>query len=484
MKSLLPSTFDPCDYLFDFMSMALRFFYLFACFAAVTSVAEILYENDFESTDIGQEPEGFLVLDGDFVVKEEAGNRFLELPGAPLDNFGALFGPRTKEGSRISVTVRGEAKRRLAPSFGLGVNGLGGFRLMVSGNKRTLELYRGEEMLATVDYRWQSAGATRLVLEASPQADSSWRVLGKVWNESAEEPTSWNIEIGNLAAPPRGKPSIWGYPFAGTAILYDNLIVENVVAEPVAPLRISRLGLQTWTVRNMSFDQMVAFASKHGFKWLALSRTHMDPRASSGETTRKKAILEQHGLTPYTFGVARTSLDHEDNRKLFEFAKVMGIRLIVVEPTDFAVFESLEKLVKEYDIKVAIHNHGIRTLYGNPLVVRSVIKHLDARIGVCLDTGWITAAGFDPSQVFRDYEGRVFDIHLKDKRTEKTQGDDVHFDTHIGRGEGQLTTLIRVLREDGYKGVLALETDSPAFAREPEAFVTNAIEFYRSQRGE
>ena len=196
---------------------------------------------------------------------------------------------------------------------------------------------------------------------------------------------------------------------------------------------------------------------------------------------KKKAVLDQHGLTPYTFGVARTSLDHEDNRKLFEFAKVMGIQLIVVEPDDFAVFESLERLVKEYDIKVAIHNHGIRTLYGNPLVVRNVIKHLDPRIGVCLDTGWVTAAGFDPSQVFRDYEGRVFDIHLKDKRTERTQGDDVHFDTHIGQGEGKLASFLGVLREDGFEGVLALETDSREFAREPEGFVTTAVEFFETQ---
>jgi len=461
--------------------MGLRFLFLCGCFAAFTAVAEVLYENDFQSAKVGQEPDGFLVLDGDFVVKEKDGNRFLELPGAPLENFGALFGPRTKDGSRISVTVESQTNRRLAPSFGVGLNGLGGFRLMLSGNKRKLELIRGDEVLTAVDYRWQSKGSTRVLLEALPESKSSWRVRGKVWSESEKEPQDWNIELENQSAPPRGKPSIWGYPFSGHAIRYDDLVVETAVFESVAPLPPYHLGLQTWTVRNMSFEQMVGFASKHQFKWIALSRTHMDPRAATEETMKKKAVLDQHGLTPYTFGVARTSLDHEDNRKLFEFAKVMGIQLIVVEPDDFAVFESLERLVKEYDIKVAIHNHGIRTLYGNPLVVRNVIKHLDPRIGVCLDTGWVTAAGFDPSQVFRDYEGRVFDIHLKDKRTERTQGDDVHFDTHIGQGEGKLASFLGVLREDGFEGVLALETDSREFAREPEGFVTTAVEFFETQ---
>jgi L-ribulose-5-phosphate 3-epimerase len=458
------------------MNMGFRFLFLCCCFAAFTAAAEVLYENDFQSVDVGQEPDGFLVLDGDFVVKEENGNRFLELPGAPLENFGALFGSRTKAGSRISVTVKSQANRRLAPSFGVGVNGLGGFRLMMSGNKRKLELLQGDEVLTSVDFRWQSKAATRVVLEALPESESSWRVRGKVWSETEKEPVGWHIEIENQPAPPRGKASIWGYPFSGHAIRYDDLLIESTEVSSSYDL-----GLQTWTVRNMSFEQMVGFASKHQFKWLALSRTHMDPRAAAEETMRKKAALDRHGLVPYTFGVARTSLDHEDNRKLFEFAKVMGIRLIVVEPDDFAVFESLERLVREYDIKVAIHNHGIRSLYGNPLVVRNVIKHLDPRIGVCLDTGWVTAAGFDPSQVYRDYGGRVFDIHLKDKRTEKTQGDDVHFDTHIGQGKGKLASFLRVLREEGFEGVLALETDSREFAREPEEFVTKAVEFFETQ---
>ena len=463
------------------INIGFRILLLCSCFAASTSVAEVLYKNDFQSTDIGQEPDGFLVLDGAFVVKEEGENRFLELPGAPLENFGTLFGSRTREGSRISVKVESQANRRLSPSFGVGVNGLGGFRLMLSGNKRKLELLRGDEVLASVDYRWQSKGATRIVLEAFPVSESSWNVRGKIWNEADQEPEGWNIGLENQPAPPRGKPSIWGYPFSGRAIRYDDLLVEKAVFEPAAARPPYRLGLQTWTVRNMTFEQMVSFASKHQFKWIALSRTHMDPRAAIEETMKKKAVLDQHGLTPYTFGVARTSLDHEDNRRLFEFAKVMGIRLIVVEPDDFGVFESLERLAKEYDIKVAIHNHGIRTLYGNPLVVRNVIKHLDSRIGVCLDTGWVTAAGFDPSQVFRDYGGRVFDIHLKDKRTERTQGDDVHFDTHIGEGKGKLAAFLRVLKEDGFEGVLALETDSRDFAREPEDFVTKAVEFFETQ---
>ncbi|MCC7377708.1 MAG: sugar phosphate isomerase/epimerase [Verrucomicrobiales bacterium] len=238
-----------------------------------------------------------------------------------------------------------------------------------------------------------------------------------------------------------------------------------------------QLGIQTWTLRNMKFEQVVEFATKHGIKNLQMIGNHMDPKAPLEETKRKKAVLDAAGLTVYTFGVAGTSLDKEDNRKLFEFAKFMGIKVIVVEPSDYKIFDNLEELVKEYDIKIAVHNHGIRSLYGNPAVVRALLKHRDPRIGVCMDAGWITSTGMDPTKVFKEYEGRVYDIHLKDKKVEKTQGDDVSFDTHIGKGLGKLENLLAELKKVNWPGVLAIETDSNDFARDPNEFVAGAKAF-------
>ncbi|MBL9137947.1 MAG: sugar phosphate isomerase/epimerase [Verrucomicrobiales bacterium] len=238
-----------------------------------------------------------------------------------------------------------------------------------------------------------------------------------------------------------------------------------------------QLGIQTWTLRNMKFEQVVEFATKHGIKNLQMIGNHMDPKAPLEETKRKKAVLDAAGLKVYTFGVAGTSLDKEDNRKLFEFAKFMGIKVIVVEPSDYKIFDNLEELVKEYDIKIAIHNHGIRSLYGNPAVVRALLKHRDPRMGVCMDAGWITSTGMDPTKVFQEYNGRVYDIHLKDKKVEKTQGDDVSFDTHIGKGQGKLENLMAELKKVNWPGVLAIETDSNDFARDPNEFVAGAKAF-------
>jgi L-ribulose-5-phosphate 3-epimerase len=242
-----------------------------------------------------------------------------------------------------------------------------------------------------------------------------------------------------------------------------------------------RLGLQTWTLRNLNFDQVVEFAVKHGITELQLIPNHINPDAPAEEIQKKKEVLEKNGLHAYTFGVAGTSLDNEKNRKLFVFAKTMGMKLLVVEPGDFKIWDNLEELAKEFDIRVAVHNHGIRSLYGNPAVVKNVLQHRDAHLGVCMDAGWITAAGFDAAKIFREYQGRVFDIHLKDKKVEPALAETVSSDTHIGQGNANLKGLFDELKKSHWTGVMAIETDSQAFALQPMEFVKGAKTFFEEQ---
>jgi sugar phosphate isomerase/epimerase len=264
----------------------------------------------------------------------------------------------------------------------------------------------------------------------------------------------------------------------GSAVAVVSTLVFG--AAPVFSAGLSdQVAIQTWTLRNLNFDQVVEFATRHGIKDLQLIPNHLDYNKESKEQlAAKKAKLEAAGLRAYTYGVAGTSLNKEENRKLFEFAQYMGMKLIVVEPGDFRIWDNLEELAKEYDIRVAVHNHGIKSLYGNPAVVRQVVLNRDAHLGVCMDVGWITSGNFDAAQVYKDYKGRVFDIHLKDKKVQKTaKGDDVANDTHIGEGDANYAGLLRTLRETGYTGRLAIETDSGEFARQPDEFVRRAKAF-------
>ena len=245
-----------------------------------------------------------------------------------------------------------------------------------------------------------------------------------------------------------------------------------------------RLGLQTWTCNRMTFDQVVEFAVQHGIKQLQFIGAQFDPAAPREETLRKKAILEAKGLTCYTFGVNQTSLDKEENRKLFEFAKLIGAKLIIVEPRNQAEWDNLEQLVREYDIRLAIHNHGKGSVYGDPATVQAILAQRDKRIGVCLDVGWVTAAGFDAAQVFTAYGDRVYDIHFKDKKVAPgADGKDAIIDVALGTGSANYAGLFAAIKQSGWSGVLAIETDSRAFQADPNQLVAEGAKFFAANLG-
>ncbi|MBI4624129.1 MAG: sugar phosphate isomerase/epimerase [Verrucomicrobia bacterium] len=243
-----------------------------------------------------------------------------------------------------------------------------------------------------------------------------------------------------------------------------------------------QLGLQTWTCNTMTFEQVVEFAVKHQLTQIQFIAAHLNPTGPKEETLRKKAVLEARGLKAYSFGVNKTTVDKEENRKLFEFARLMGIKVIIVEPRNPAEWDNLEELVKEYDIKLAIHNHGKGSVYGDPATVLAVLAKRDRRIGVCLDVGWVTAAGFDVAKVFRDYGDRVYDMHFKDKKIEPSaDGKTVAIDTEIGRGQSNYAGLFAEVRKSGWSGVMAIETDSKAFQANPNTMVAEARKFFEAQ---
>jgi sugar phosphate isomerase/epimerase len=277
-------------------------------------------------------------------------------------------------------------------------------------------------------------------------------------------------------------------PFLQTVIIAAALSALSLIPAQVSAAQHRAtgpvLGLQTWTCRNMNFDEVVDFAVKHGITHIQFIAAHLDPNGPKEESLRKKAILDQKGLVAYSFGVNRTSMDKEANRKLFEFAKLMGIQVIIVEPRDLAEWDNLEELVKEYDIKLAIHNHGRGTVYGDPATVKQVLAKRDRRIGVCLDIGHVVGAGFDAAEVFRGYGDRVYDMHFKDKTVQKdANGKATPVDTEIGEGDTKYPALFAEMKKAKWSGVMAMETDSKAFAEDPNKLVAGAKKFFATQVG-
>lgn len=187
---------------------------------------KLVYENNFEKAELDKVPADFLVLDGGFAVKQEGGNKFLELPGAPLETFGVLFGPTTNANISVTAKIRGATKGRRYPTFAVGLNGVSGYRLQISRAKNLIELYKGDEVVASAPFEEKLDSWFVLQLENQKVGESEWKVSGKVWREKSTEPKEANVHFTEEIEPVAGRASIWGMPFSGRPIQFDDLKVS------------------------------------------------------------------------------------------------------------------------------------------------------------------------------------------------------------------------------------------------------------------
>lgn len=190
-----------------------------------------IFHMNFQDTEPGKLPDGLLVLDGGFAVRAEGDARFLELPGAPLETYGVLFGPAQTNEVAVSARVFGTASGRRFPAFGVGLGGVNGYKLRVSPGRKQLELLKGDTALQSVGFAWQSGQWTHLRLQIR-QAGAVWKIEGKAWIAGTTEPADWLICHEETEAPRPGRASLWGAPYAGTPIRYDDLILTRATAAP------------------------------------------------------------------------------------------------------------------------------------------------------------------------------------------------------------------------------------------------------------
>jgi hypothetical protein len=205
--------------------LGLAVFGLTSCSA--TAGESVLYENNFEKEEVGKVPADFMVLDGGFAVKEESGNKFLELPGAPLDSFAVQFGPTESSNICVSARIFATAKGRRFPTFGVGLDGVAGYKLQAAPGKKLIELLKDQKVLASASYDWKSGEWLNFRLQVLGTGDSGWKIEGKVWSHANPEPSAWMITADEKEEPLSGRPSVFGSPFSGTPIWFDDLRVEK-----------------------------------------------------------------------------------------------------------------------------------------------------------------------------------------------------------------------------------------------------------------
>jgi hypothetical protein len=210
-----------------------RAIFIIAAIVAATGSADtpndkMLFKSDFESANVGSLPEELMVLAGEFSVSDIGGNKALELPGNPLEDFGALFGPAESDGIAVRARVFSESSKRLAPRFGVGLDGVAGYRLLVAPGQNRLQLLKDQEAVASAPLEWKSGTWTWLHLQIREVSAGKWFIEGRAWADGSPEPNEWSISFEVSETPPSGKASLWGAPYSGKPILFDDLSVISL----------------------------------------------------------------------------------------------------------------------------------------------------------------------------------------------------------------------------------------------------------------
>ena len=182
----------------------------------------VLFEQNFDALPAGPMPKGFLALACEFSVVVDGAEHYLELPGAPLDTFGVLFGPSSADPCALEGRFWGTKSGRKFPTFGLSLRGAGGYRLQVSPGKGQLEIYKGDEPLIGVPFAWQSGTWTSLKLSMRRQG-SGWILEGSAWGEGGAPPSEPQIRVEVASDIAAGRAALWASPYSGTSIRFDDL---------------------------------------------------------------------------------------------------------------------------------------------------------------------------------------------------------------------------------------------------------------------
>ena len=220
------------------------------------------------------------------------------------------------------------------------------------------------------------------------------------------------------------------------------------------------VGVQSISLRKYSLPEAIRGVRGLGVRDVEFSAgTHLPATASDARIREARSLAERAGLKVSAQGVNRFSEDHAANRRTFEFARKLGIRTMTANPRRNAeTFASLDELVAEYDIRLAIHNHGPGTLYDTLDDVAGAIRGHDRRIGACVDCGHFFSSGEDPVRCVLTLGERVHGVHLKDR----AQVGGTSPDVVIGRGRLDVVGLFKALRRIGFPddGALSLEYET------------------------
>ena len=265
---------------------------------------------------------------------------------------------------------------------------------------------------------------------------------------------------------------------SGAGLLAAGIVpVYPSASVPVPPKKFAlqdtfEIGMAGYTFAQLSIDKMIEIMKRVGVTNLSLKEMHLPLNSTREKIVETIGKLKSAGINVYTVGVVYMKTKESVDQS-FEYAKMAGVKMIVGAP-DTELLPYVEQKIKEYDFKLAIHNHGPdNPLYPNATDIWNHVKDLDPRIGICIDIGHTTRDGQNPSVDILKYKSRIYDIHIKDVDKSAKEGKTLE----MGRGIIDIPGFVATLRKIKYTGKCSLEFEKDM--KDPLAGIAESIGYFK-----
>jgi inosose dehydratase len=224
------------------------------------------------------------------------------------------------------------------------------------------------------------------------------------------------------------------------------------------PWRGLKVGVASYTLRKLPLDGAIAAIQRVGLSHVSIKDFHLPMASTADERRAVAARFKAAGITPLSCGNVKMENDKDDVRRAFEYARDTGLPAIVCTPHPDSM-PILDAMVKEFDIRIAIHNHGPEDKrFPSPYDAWKAVEKYDRRLGLCIDVGHTARAGVDPAEAIRRCRERLYDIHLKDIDSTAPAGKTVE----AGRGVLDLPSILRALLDVRFPHLVSFEYEKDA----------------------
>lgn len=233
-----------------------------------------------------------------------------------------------------------------------------------------------------------------------------------------------------------------------------------------------RLGVATYSLRKFSRADAIRILSQLGVSFVSIKSFHLPYEESAEELARGAREFQDAGFEILSGG----NIDLKDPatlRSMFEYARACGMPMMVCAPAH-ETLDQVEALVKEFDIRTAIHNHGPEDRhFPSPETVLEAVQDRDRRMGLCIDVGHTTRTGADVVEWIRRAGPRLFDLHVKDLADLLDRGSQCD----VGEGAMPLAAIFQQLKRMNYQGGVMLEYEINA--EDPLVGMAKSIAYMR-----